>query len=48
MMDEVFLESFEYAMILAVPITLLTVAALADELILLVRRSVIPYVRKRR
>ncbi|WP_181023676.1 hypothetical protein [Brevibacillus laterosporus] len=47
-MSDVFLTAFEYAAILTVPITLLTVVALADELTLLVKRAVAPYVRKRR
>lgn len=47
-MSDVFLAAFEYAAILTVPITLLTVVALADELTLLVKRAVAPHVRKRR
>lgn len=47
-MDDVFLAASEYMGIIGVPITLITVAALADEIILLTKRSVLPYVRRRK
>lgn len=47
-LDEIMLSAFEYTMILAVPITVLTVAALSDEIFFLVKRAVSTNVRRHR
>lgn len=47
-MEDVFFAAYEYAMILAVPITLLSAVMLADEILVFFKRSVLPYTRSRR
>ena len=45
-MEDVFLSAFEYTMILAVPITLFTITALSDEIILIIKKAVIPKINR--
>ncbi len=47
-MTETLISASEIAGILTVPITLLTIIALSDEIVLLAKRSVLPVVRRRR